>query len=260
MTEFTCVPFAIVCPWARCVDAITSSGSSAAMTPDATASWPIATCRKPGSSPARKRSSTFSSKRRMSSISRKSSCSRSSESVPCSVLSSTFAIPPHYADDRMKLADQWRRLLAELPEDWGEVKLDVSVPRAEQRGRAAALLGPASPGRMGDRLRISVRRGGGGAIGPDAAARLLARLDDERIRATLSTVTVGARAEAPVAARGSLADAWDAAVAALPPDWSDLLCELELTSTDHVDRAALLLAPVNPMRLGTRAAFPFRVA
>ena len=159
----------------------------------------------------------------------------------------------------MKLADQWRRILAELPEDWGEVKLDVAVPRAEQRGRAAALLGPASPGRMGETLRISVRRGGG-AIGPDAAGRLLGRLDEERIRATVSTVSVGARAEAPPAVRGSLAEAWDAAVAALPPDWSDLLCELELTSTDHVDRAALLLAPVNPMRVGTRAAFRFRVA
>ncbi len=159
----------------------------------------------------------------------------------------------------MKLADQWRRILAELPEDWGEVKLDVAVSRAEQRARAAALLGPASPGRMGETLRISVRRGGG-AIGPDAAGRLLARLDEERIRATVSTVAVGARAEAPAAVRGSLAEAWDAAVAALPPDWSDLLCELELTSTDHVDRAALLVAPVNPMRVGTRAAFRFRVA
>ena len=81
MTAFGCVPLAIVCPCARCVDAITSSGSSAAQTPEATASWPMQTCRKPGSSPARKRSSTFSSKRRISSISRKSSCSRSSDSA-----------------------------------------------------------------------------------------------------------------------------------------------------------------------------------
>jgi hypothetical protein len=158
----------------------------------------------------------------------------------------------------MKLADQWRRILTELPEDWGEVKLDVSVPRAEQRDRAAALLGPASPGRRGESLRISVGRGSGTA--PDAAGRLFARLDRERIRATLSPVTIGARTQAPIAARGSVAGTWDVAVAALPPDWSDLLCELELTSTDHVDRAALLLSPVNPMRDGRRAAFRFRVA
>ena len=48
ITSFTCVPFAIVCPCARCVEAITSSRSSAPQTPVATASCPIATCRKPG--------------------------------------------------------------------------------------------------------------------------------------------------------------------------------------------------------------------
>jgi hypothetical protein len=158
----------------------------------------------------------------------------------------------------MKLADQWRRILADLPEDWGDVQLDVAVPRDEQRGRAAALLGPASPGRIGQSLRFAVRRGG--SVAPDAAGRLFARLDGERIRATLTTVSVRARAEAPAEVRGSVAAAWDAALAALPPDWSDLHCELELTSTDHVDRAALLLAPVNPVREGRRAALRFRVA
>ena len=158
----------------------------------------------------------------------------------------------------MKLADQWRRILDDLPPDWGEVELDVSVPREDQRARAAALLGPASPGRMNGTLRLSLQRARG--IGPENMARLLARLDEERIRASLSTVEVDTRPEAPVEARVSLAEAWDAAIAALPPDWSDLLCELALTSTDHVDRGALLLAPLNPVRLGTQAAFRFRVA
>ena len=57
-----------------------------------------------------------------------------------------------------------------------------------------------------------------------------------------------------------LATAWAAAVAALPPDWSDLYCELELDSSDHLDRAALLLAPINPARVPGRSAFRFRVA
>jgi hypothetical protein len=159
----------------------------------------------------------------------------------------------------MKLADQWRRILSELPEDWGEVKLDVSVPRPEQRGRAAGLLAPASPGRMGDALRLSVHRGGGG-VGPDHAGRLLGRLDTERIRGALALVGVDERPQAAEAPRGSLVEAWDVAVGALPPDWSDLLCELTLTSTDHVDRSALLLAPLNPTRSGGRAALRFRVA
>ena len=58
----------------------------------------------------------------------------------------------------------------------------------------------------------------------------------------------------------TLAAAWDAAVAALPPDWSDLYAEVELESSDYLDRAALLLAPVNPARDGRRLAFRFRAA
>jgi hypothetical protein len=159
----------------------------------------------------------------------------------------------------MRLVEQWRRLRSELPENWGEVTLDVSVPRAELRPRAAALLGPAGPGRYGDALRLSVYRAGGG-IGPDQAEKLFGKLDEERIRATLSLVSVDERAEPPALVRGSLAEAWDAAEAALPTDWSDLLCELELTSSDHLDRGALLLAPLNPARDGKRIAFRFRVA
>jgi hypothetical protein len=37
----TSAPFAMQCPWPRWVDAIQSSGSRAAQTPTATASWPI---------------------------------------------------------------------------------------------------------------------------------------------------------------------------------------------------------------------------
>src|SRR5947207_4545049 len=82
MIAFGCVPRASVCPWARCVEAKTSPSSSAWQTPTATPSWPIATCRNPGSSPARKRSSTFSSNRLIRSISRRKVRSRCSLSVP----------------------------------------------------------------------------------------------------------------------------------------------------------------------------------
>ena len=46
----------------------------------------------------------------------------------------------------------------------------------------------------------------------------------------------------------------------LPPDWSDLYAEVELDSTDFVERAALLLAPVNPARFGGGKTFKFRAA
>jgi hypothetical protein len=59
---------------------------------------------------------------------------------------------------------------------------------------------------------------------------------------------------------GSLAGSWDALVRRLPPDWSDLYAEVELDSTDYVERGALLLAPVNPARYGGAATFRFRCA
>lgn len=159
----------------------------------------------------------------------------------------------------MGLVEQWRQIRSELAEDWGEVKLNVSAAKPEQRSRAAALLGPAGPGRLGDDLRLSVHRAGGG-VGPDQAEKLFRKLDDERIRANLSLVEVDERPEREEAPREPTAGQWDAALAGLPADWSDLLCELQLTSTDHLARGALLTAPINPTRVPDRIAFRFRVA
>ena len=159
----------------------------------------------------------------------------------------------------MGLVEQWRRIRSELPEDWGEAKLNLSVKREEQRPRAAALLGPAGPGRLRDDLRVSVHRAGGG-IGPDQADKLFGKLDAEKIHGDLTLVTVGERQERAEAPRDRLAAVWDRTLETLPGDWSDLLCELELASSDHVPRAALLTAPLNPTRVPGRSAFRFRAA
>jgi hypothetical protein len=159
----------------------------------------------------------------------------------------------------MGLVEQWRRIRAELPADWADARLAVTVPSTSQRSRAAALLGPAGPGIAGEELRLTVSRTGSG-IGPDQLAKLLRKLDEEEIRGTLQLLEVGERTPRVEPPRLRLADAWAQAVAALPPDWSDLYCELELTSTDYLERAALLLAPVNPTRVPGRRAFRFRVA
>ena len=58
----------------------------------------------------------------------------------------------------------------------------------------------------------------------------------------------------------SLASAWDELAAGLPEDWSDVLCLVELRSSDELDPAALALAPVNPSRHGKTLGFRFRVA
>jgi hypothetical protein len=105
----------------------------------------------------------------------------------------------------------------------------------------------------------------GGASGPEAARRLFGRLDQARIWCLLEQDEVGVRQPAPetsAAARHatSLAEAWDAALAELPSGWSDLLCSLDLASSDLLPRAALLCAPINPTRDTHRVAFTFRCA
>ena len=159
----------------------------------------------------------------------------------------------------MRLVEQWRRIGSELPAGWSEARLALTLPRSEQRERAAFLLSPASPGHAGETLQFSVKRAGGG-IGPDQCAKLLGKLDDEGIRGTLTLLETVEQEHDEEKPNVELATAWAKAVADLPDDWSDLYCELELDSSDYLERAALLLAPINPARVPGRSAFRFRVA
>lgn len=161
----------------------------------------------------------------------------------------------------MRLVAQWRRIDSELPTGWRDARLSLTVPDSSQLARAAALLGPANPGRSGDALLFATSRGGTG-VGPDAVGRLLERLDGERIAGTLALLasTEAAVPEPEEAAGFTLAAAWETALATLPADWSDLLCDLEVVSTDYLQRAALLLSPLNPTRDPAKVAFRFRVA
>jgi hypothetical protein len=157
----------------------------------------------------------------------------------------------------MGLVDQWNDIEQGLDPKWRDARLDLVIDDETQTARAAALLGPAGPGRVGNTIRFTTARGGT-MIGPEAVRRLLRRLDDERIRGTLTLVSAGEAAPEPVISRVSLAAEWDAARAVLPADWSDLLCDLELTSSDHIERAALLLSPLNPTQGIGRPGFRFR--
>ena len=158
----------------------------------------------------------------------------------------------------MVLASQWDRISRALPGGWGSAELRLLIPDRASRTRAAALLGPLGVGRFADELRFTVSRASG--VGPDAARRLLANLDDERISGTLVLARTAAATAAEPEARPLLEAQWDELVAALPADWSDLLCRLTLVSSDHVPRAALLAAPVNPSRPDKDVGFDFRVA
>jgi hypothetical protein len=160
----------------------------------------------------------------------------------------------------MSLAADWDELQESLPESWGTANLRLIVPDAGVGERAAALLGPANPGRRGNVIRFYSARSGEGHS-PEVIRRLLERIDTDGIKGELELVGAD---EAPAAAQEivlpKLAAAWDTAVAGLPPDWSDLYVELELESSDWLDRAALLMAPVNPARYGEAPGFRFRVA
>jgi hypothetical protein len=151
-------------------------------------------------------------------------------------------------------------MVRELPARWREVGLRLRLARPEDAAHAAALLGSLSPGVAGDELHV--RATSEGEAGPGAIRRLLARLDEQGIGGTLELA--GAVAEASVESADApskpLAAAWDGLVAGVPDDWSDLLCLVELRSSDELDPAALALAPVNPSRHEGTLGFRFRVA
>jgi hypothetical protein len=160
----------------------------------------------------------------------------------------------------VSLVAQWQEIVGGLPEDWADARMRLTVDDPSEAARAAALLGPLNPGRRANALRFyAARRGAGASVA--LVERLLARIDEERISGTLELVgTDEATPEPPVTHRSTLAGSWDAALEALPPDWSDLYAEVELVSTDWLERAALLMAPTNPARFGGVPGFRFRVA
>lgn len=157
----------------------------------------------------------------------------------------------------MRLVWQWIALARELPRDWSDARLVLEV-RAGDADRVAALLGGANPLRQGNAVALFVSRRGG--FGPEAFRRALLRLDRRGIGGTLALAGVREDAAAPPAAHKTFAEQWDAALAHLPADWSDLHAELVLGSSDHLERAALLAAPVNPTRPAGTLALRFRVA
>jgi hypothetical protein len=161
----------------------------------------------------------------------------------------------------VKLVDQWQTIEDGLPAGWEDVRLTLTTEQPSDLPRAAQILGPLSVGRVGQALVFHVRRAGG-AQGPDAVRRLFARLDESRVWCLLEQpdVSVGATVAEPDAGGGSVAGSWDTALASQPAGWTDLLCELELGSSDYLDRAALLCAPINPTREASRLAFTFRCA
>lgn len=163
---------------------------------------------------------------------------------------------------RVVLVQQWRELSAGLSPSWAQAEIRLTLDDATAAVRATALLGPAQPVRPEPGvLRFAAARRGDG-IGPEAVVRLLGRLDDEKIGGRLELVATqgGLVFRGPPPGTASLAASWDAELAKLPGDWSDLYAEVDLLSSDYFERASVLCTPLNPRREGTRVAFRFRSA
>ena len=160
----------------------------------------------------------------------------------------------------MKLVERWVSLESGLDPRWSEVALSIRIVDDRARSRAAALLGPASPGLAGKEIRFQVSRRGAG-VGPEALRRLLQRIDEEGIVGGLSLLEVRGVLPVETVETARLEDQWDEELARLPSDWSDLLCELELDSSVDLERTAVLVEPLNPVLSGTgRPALRFRAA
>ena len=118
--------------------------------------------------------------------------------------------------------------------------------RERGRGPGGPHARPAVPGPPGPHVpdHRLVGRLDGASV--DAARRALDRLESEGIDARLTlprTAAFRVQPAAAVLAPAGLAAAWDEVARALPEDWSDLYLEVELGSSDEIERAALLLQP-----------------
>jgi hypothetical protein len=161
----------------------------------------------------------------------------------------------------LRLAEKFTQIVRGLVvvEEWNELTLQLTVAEAVRAERAATLLAPANPGLFGRVIRFGVDRAGPG-VGLEAVRRLLRRLDEERIEGDLELVSVRKALPEKQPKKETLREAWERHLGGLPPDWSDLYAQVQLDSTDFVERAALLLSPVNPARHGGPATLRFRCA
>jgi hypothetical protein len=157
----------------------------------------------------------------------------------------------------VSVAQQWKVIGSNLPSGWARASLRLELSDRDTADRAAAMLGPATPYRSAPTVLLFTVAKDGTATSPANIVRLLANVPN----GTLSLSGSQAAAE-PVETREvlPLTEAWDRALAGLPADWSDLHAEIQLTSTDFIERAAVFCIQCNPRREGTRAAFRFRAA
>jgi len=161
----------------------------------------------------------------------------------------------------MALVKDWQELCSTFPERWTESRVGLTLEEAGDSDRVLTLLAPLQPVRTGSgSAAILVVRSGGGPS-PEQFRRALHRLDAERLHGRLELISVDEGPAVTAAETGQrLPQEWDAALAGLPADWSDVLGQIDLDSSDYVERGALYMAPINPRRVGATVELQFRCA
>ena len=159
----------------------------------------------------------------------------------------------------LRLVEQFSELERGLVDEWAELRFQLTVADESEAERVAALLAPANPGRLAKVIRFVVDRRGPG-IGPEALRRLLKRLDDVGIAGTLQLQGIQKAPPEELRSKPALRAQWELRLAGVPADWSDIYAQVRLDSTDYLERAALLLAPINPAQHGGLTALRFRSA
>jgi hypothetical protein len=157
------------------------------------------------------------------------------------------------------LVEQLNELERSVVDEWDELRFQLTVEEESEAERAAALLAPTNPGRRGRIIHFATDRRGPG-VSPEALRRLLKRLDDERIWGKLELQSIRKAPPEELRRKEMLRAQWVRSLGTLPSDWSDVYAQVRLDSTDYLERGALLLAPINPSRVGTPVALRFRSA
>ena len=71
----------------------------------------------------------------------------------------------------VSLVEQWRQIVRGLPEGWADARLRLRIDDERAAERAAAILGPLSPGRRDKVIRFFTARHGAG-LSPGLVERL----------------------------------------------------------------------------------------
>jgi hypothetical protein len=152
----------------------------------------------------------------------------------------------------VRLAQAWDALGG----NWSEARIRITLADPRRTERVAQLLAPLQPLRTAPGV-LTLRVKGGS----DTVKRLFERVDGENIAVRLELLESDPIVvPAPPPPTPALCAQWELALTTVPGDWSDLLAETELESSDWFDRAALNMTPLNPRRDGSRLALQFRAA